>query len=110
MKDELIKHLEEYIQLIKTNNNKQLILTTTGESFILDTIELIEKAKHWKPEVFITIENGQIENVSANCNIVYNEFNLDIQKQMGDYEDQLSEWLYMLTSGIECKLLKQIYP
>ena len=102
----LINHLEESIKLLKLNRT-----LTEDELIYVDSLtEIVEKAKHWKPEIFLHIEGGNLQFVAANTNIVLNVFDADNEKEKSDYKDQREEWDYMLQTSIENKTLIQLMP
>src|SRR3990172_6927355 len=100
MYEELLEHTKELQSLLKTIDDSDNSLSPVGREYLLKATEFIIKAKFWKPELFITVECGNMQSVVGNCNAVINIFDIDNEKENEEWHEKLSEWKQMLESGI----------
>jgi hypothetical protein len=112
--EEIKENLEEIMSLLAKCKKSQ---EEQGNDFILNeyfekTKELLNKFKHWNPEVFIFVTGGTITDIHANCKTGINIFDDDAES-VGEhpgrsYQEVLDEWNYMIESSVEDKTLIQI--
>lgn len=103
MINEALIHLETILTIVEKECNDY------SPVYIKELEEFVAKFRHFKPEVYIYIEDGTLHYVASNSNTVVNIFDVDNEKDFDDYKDKKEEWDYMIQSGITNGLLKNVY-
>lgn len=78
--------------------------------------EFENKFKFWKPGIYVYVEGGNIQDASADCDVDFNLFDNDNEKERtklepGEepYQERIEMWNWMINSGIKDGTLKEIY-
>ena len=76
--------------------------------------EFVIKFKSWNPEIFVDTKNGTIQSIHSNANTIVNIINRDYKQFTIEndtdlnFEEQLEEWDYMISSSLKNKTIKRI--
>lgn len=106
--DELITALEK----LPIGDRKSLV----SSDYLITLKEFQNRFKFWKPEVFVYVEGGLVQGASANCDMGFNLFDNDNEKERTElepgeepYNERHDMWNWMIDSGHRDGSLKSIF-
>ncbi len=110
--DDAKTHMDQMVVLLKKCQEIQPNLT--NKDYLTKLEDFVQRFKHWYPEAYAYIEGGCLQGVSANCNLAFNLWDNDNEKEnqfdedKNTYDFRHDEWNQMIDAGHKDGTLKPI--
>ena len=111
--DDAKEHLQELLRVCQGKAD-------LDKDYLRKVVQFCEEFKTWRPGVYVFVEGGVVQGASANCNMNFELFDADNEKQRGEeeykdnrpghpYSERLQEWNETIHEGHESGKLKTIF-
>jgi len=113
MLEDAKEHMSLMVQMLKNIQNHQKTEFLDAD-YLVKLEDFVQRFKYWHPEAYAVIEGGILQTVNANCNLAFNLWDDDNEKEEGTdaeeitYENRQSEWNQMIADGTKNGELKTV--
>jgi lipoate-protein ligase A len=98
--------------------NPELATKSLNQDYLKVLNDFEQRFKLWNPNVYVYVEGGLVQGASADCNMFFNLFDDDNEKETDpeklepgeeSYQEKKDMWEWMIESGHKDGSLKAIF-